>query len=210
MADHQVYIISDQPQRQAAQCEKLLADHGMKTVSCQSIAWLADQYDPLVPSCILAFMQMPDYMGIDIHRSIKNQGVAAPVIILSEAADVPMAVTAIKQGAFDVLSWPIHIDQLNEAIEQALESDLKRIKFQWTRNELRSRIHSLTPREKEILQLVVDGLSSSQIAYKLVRSEKTIKLHRAHIMKKLACDSAHELVNRMIKLQFDLDRIEQV
>jgi FixJ family two-component response regulator len=207
MKDQRVYIISDQPQRQSRQCMQLLENCGIDGSLCQSLGWLMDQYEPLIPTCILAFMQMPDYLGIEIHRTISNRGIPAPVIILSEAADVPMAVTAIKQGAFDVLPWPITKLELQDAVKQALHSDSLRIKHDVARNQLQSRIDSLTPREKEILQLVVNGMSSSQIAYKLVRSEKTVKLHRAHIMKKLDCDSAHELVHRMIKLQFDLDRI---
>jgi FixJ family two-component response regulator len=180
---------------------------GSKVVVCQSVASITDQYDPDKACCILAYMRVADYLGIEIHKTIIKQGIGAPVIILSEAADVPLAVTAIKQGAFDVLPWPIKSDELKDAIEQAISIDKQRIKHEVARHDLVSRLNELTKREKEILQLVVNGLSSSQIAYKLVRSEKTVKLHRAHIMKKLKCDSAHELVHRMIKLEFDLDRI---
>lgn len=209
MKDPVVLLISDEPQRQADLCARILQDAEYEVQVCQSTGRLKDLYQSLRPSCICAYMKMPDYLGIDIHRTLINMGIAAPVIILSEAADVPMAVTAIKQGAYDVLPWPIARAELLDAINQALHSDKQRIEHQLAHEDLKSRIEELTPREKEILQLVVDGMSSSQIAFKLVRSEKTVKLHRAHIMKKLDCDSAHELVHRMIKLQFDLDRIAQ-
>jgi len=83
------------------------------------------------------------------------------------------------------------------------------LKIKKAREDLQAKLETLTPREIEILQHVVNGLCSSQIAYQFSRSEKTIKLHRAHIMKKLAFESAHELVQQMIKLQFDLDHIAE-
>ncbi|HAI11815.1 MAG TPA: hypothetical protein DCM28_08925 [Phycisphaerales bacterium] len=210
MKDSKVYFISDQPARLSDQCVNTLALAKIKVEICASVSRLTDLYDPGLASCVLAYMRASDYLGIDIHRTIVNQGIGAPVILLSEAADVPMAVTAIKQGAFDVLPWPTGKNELSDTINQAIHSDQKRLKHQKAKDDLKNRLDDLTPREKEILQLVVNGLSSSQIAYKLVRSEKTVKLHRAHIMKKLACDSAHELVHRMIKLEFDLDDLENV
>ena len=176
---------------------------------CSSVSRLLDLYQPELASCVLAYMRISDHLGIEIHRTIIHQGIGTPVIILSESADVPMAVTAIKQGAFDVLPWPISQNELRNAVFQAIDSDQKRLAYEKARSDLKNRINDLTPREMEILQLVVNGLSSSQIAYQLVRSEKTVKLHRAHIMKKLDCDSAHELLHRMIKLQFDLDHIQE-
>ncbi len=210
MKDLQVYLISDQPTRLRENCLEVLQSLDLKVKTCQSVASITDQYQPEKACCILAYMRVSDYLGIEIHRTIINQGIGAPVIILSESADVPLAVTAIKQGAFDVLPWPISSAELNDAIEQAIEMDKQRIKHDKARDELLNRLGELTKREKEILQLVVNGLSSSQIAYKLVRSEKTVKLHRAHIMKKLKCDSAHELVHRMIKLEFDLNHIDEI
>lgn len=209
MKDLKVYLISDQPARLADQCVKVLESIAARVEVCSSVSRLLDLYHPGKASCILAYMRISDFLGIDIHRTIIDSGIGAPVIILSEAADVPMAVTAIKQGAYDVLPWPTDKSELQDAVLQAIDSDKKRLEYEKARTDLKNRIGDLTPREKEILQLVVNGLSSSQIAYKLVRSEKTVKLHRAHIMKKLACESAHELVHRMIKLEFDLDRIEE-
>ncbi|MFG0251157.1 MAG: response regulator transcription factor [Phycisphaeraceae bacterium JB051] len=210
MKDLQVYLISDQPTRLRDNCLEILQSIGLKVNTCQSVASISDQYQADKACCILAYMRVSDYLGIEIHRTIINQGIGAPVIILSESADVPLAVTAIKQGAFDVLPWPLDTDELKDAILQAIEMDKQRITHEKARDELLNRLGELTKREKQILQLVVNGLSSSQIAYQLVRSEKTVKLHRAHIMKKLRCDSAHELVHRMIKLEFDLNHINEI
>ena len=128
MKDLQVYLISDQPTRQRENCLGVLHSLGLKVKTCLSVASISDQYQADKACCILAYMRVSDYLGIDIHRTIIKQGIGAPVIILSEAADVPLAVTAIKQGAFDVLPWPISDDELQDAIMQAVEMDKQRIK----------------------------------------------------------------------------------
>lgn len=209
MKDPMVYLITDQPKAQTALCVSVLQETQIPVCVCQGMSWLQDQYVAEGPACIVTFMMRNHFLGMEIHHSILDANIKAPVVILSEAADVPMAVTAIKQGVFDVLSWPIDRKDFQDVVKQAIQCDIERLKFTVSRNELLVRIQSLTPREKEILQLVINGMSSSQIAYKLIRSEKTVKLHRAHMMKKLAFDSAHELVQQLIKLKFNLDHIEQ-
>lgn len=204
-----VHLISDLPQDQIEPCVTCLEQSGFRVRVCQSVAVLCDQYDSLYPTCILTMMQVRELFGVEIHRTLQMKNILAPVIILSYFADIPMAVAAIKQGVFDVLPCPSSESDLKEAVTEAISSDAKRLKIKVAREDLQVKLESLTPREVETLQHVVNGLSSSQIAYQFSRSEKTVKLHRAHIMKKLAFESAHELVQQLIKLKFDLDDIAQ-
>lgn len=151
--------------------------------------------------CILLDIRMPGMSGMELLENLKAQGVQLPVIVITGHGDVPLAVRAIKQGAFDFLQKPfsaqILLDRVYAALESIKESHLKNRQ----KDDLRNSFDSLTNREKEIMELVVAGSPSKVIGMKLGISSKTVDIHRASIMKKLNVRNIAELVQRRLALQ---------
>ncbi len=157
--------------------------------------------DARLLGCILLDIRMPGMSGMELLEDLKAQGVQLPVIVITGHGDVPLAVRAIKQGAFDFLQKPfsaqILLDRVYAAIESIKESHLRNRQ----QDDLRNSFDSLTNREKEIMELVVAGSPSKVIGMKLGISSKTVDIHRASIMKKLNVRNIAELVQRRLSLQ---------
>ena len=146
------------------------------------------------PACVILDLRMPGASGLDVQERLARAGADLPVIFLSGHGDVPVTVRAIKAGALDFLQKPIHDQALLDAIHAALERarELRRIRTE--RQRIERLVARLTPREREVMALVVEGLSNKLVADRLNASEKTIKLHRARVMDKLQADSLASLV----------------
>ena len=146
------------------------------------------------PACVILDLRMPGASGLDVQERLARAGADLPVIFLSGHGDVPVTVRAIKAGALDFLQKPIHDQALLDAIHAALERarELRRIRTE--RQRIERLVARLTPREREVMALVVEGLSNKLVAGRLNASEKTIKLHRARVMEKLEADSLASLV----------------
>ena len=139
-------------------------------------------------------LRCPDINGLELQQALAAQGSELPVIFLTGHGDIPMSVRAIKQGAIDFLTKPVNDSDLIEAIHDAIEKDRIARQARAKLNELQQRLAILTPREREVLSHVVSGKRNRQIAADLGTVEKTIKVHRAHLMKKLNVQSLAELV----------------
>jgi FixJ family two-component response regulator len=150
--------------------------------------------------CVVLDVNMPGMNGLDLQRELNATGTPLPVIFLTGHGDIPMTVQALKAGAAHFLTKPVREDDLMAAIRQALETDrkahLKRAEIQ----ELRGRFHLLSPRERQVMLLVVSGLPNKLIAHELGTSERTIKLHRGQVMRKMRADSLADLVKQAEKL----------
>lgn len=159
--------------------------------------------DTRLQGCILLDIRMPDMNGMDLLENLKAQGIQLPVIIITGHGDVPLAVRAMKQGAFDFLQKPFPsqtlLDRVYAAIESLRENHLKNLQL----DDLRSSFDSLTNREREIMEMVVAGSSSKVISMALGISSKTVDIHRSSIMKKLDVRNVAELVQRRLALQDD-------
>ena len=145
------------------------------------------------PGCLLLDVRMPGPSGLDLQAALKRQGITLPVIFLTGHADVTSSVRAMKAGAVDFLTKPVKRDTLLDALRRALERDALQRAARDEADRLRARFASLTPREREVFDLIVAGRLNKQIAEELGIAERTVKLQRAQVMAKLGAGSAAEL-----------------
>ena len=145
--------------------------------------------------CILLDLRMPGPSGLELQEALRKEAEPLPVIFLTAHGDVPMSVQAMKAGAADFLTKPVKRDVLLSAIRSALAQDQRMQISHELRHELRTRIEKLTPREREVFELVVAGKLNKQIAAELGMAERTVKAHRAQVMTKMKATSLAELVH---------------
>jgi len=146
------------------------------------------------PGCLVLDVRMPGMSGLDLQAMLGQAGIHLPVIIITGHADVPMAVRALKGGAFDFIEKPFSDQVLLDRIQRAIELDAQRRSRRATREMIESRLRRLTSREFEVMELVVAGKSNKAIAAAMGLSPKTIEVHRAHVMEKMEAASVAELV----------------
>ena len=191
--DSKVYVVDDDPSVRKS-LVRLITSVGLGVQAFPSAQDFLDSQLSEGPSCLILDVRMPGLSGLDLQKELKNRKRFIPVIFITGHGDVPMSVRAMKAGAADFLEKPFNDQELVDAIHKALTQDqqakLKQRKF----SEFKERAASLTPRENEVFGLVVRGLLNKQIAYELVMSEKTVKVHRARVMKKMSADSLAHLV----------------
>ncbi|MGA2811974.1 MAG: response regulator transcription factor [Candidatus Acidiferrum sp.] len=161
---------------------------------------------PDAPACLILDVRMPGLNGLDLQRKLSEAGTQIPTIFITGHGDIPMSVRAMKEGAQEFLTKPVRGQDLLDAVEKAIASDRGLRKERAQMGEIRQRFESLTPREKEVLALVVAGLLNKQIADELGMSELTVKTHRAHVMQKTEADSLAHLVRMAEKLKNTLPK----
>lgn len=144
--------------------------------------------------CIVLDISMPDMSGLDLQEALAKADYGMPIIFITGHGDIPMSVKAMKKGAVDFLAKPFDDHDLLSAIETAIERDRKGRREHAQRTEARSHLDALTPREREVMTLVVRGLLNKQIAAELGISEATVKVHRGRVMEKIRVKSVADLV----------------
>ncbi len=151
-------------------------------------------------SCLVLDVSMPGLNGLDVQKALQAAQISFPIIFITGHGDIPMSVRAMKAGAVDFLPKPVQDFDLLRAIDYALARALHDRHYVEEQEQLRARYVTLTPREREVMELVVNGLLNKQIAYDLGTVEKTIKVHRARVMDKMKVNSLAELVRVAEKL----------
>jgi FixJ family two-component response regulator len=181
--------------------EWLLGSVGLEVrVYASAAAFLADA-SPDRPGCLVVDVRMPGMSGLDLHECLAERGIDLPVIVISGHADVPMAVRALKAGAFDFIEKPFNDQCLLDKIQDAIALDAERRRETAELADVLQRLGRLTPREREVLEHVLAGNANKEIARQLAVSTKTVESHRAHVMTKMGAGSLSQLVEMCVRLR---------
>ncbi len=176
----------------------LLESAGWRVSAYESAeAFLAAWSEPAAPGCLILDIRMPMMSGLELQRILAERDIALPVIFLTGHADVSIAVQAMKQGACELIEKPFKDQSLLDAVGQAVRKDLARREEVHSRNALRARLERLSPREMEVAKLLAEGLPNKTIGQHLDISERTVQVHRLHVMEKLSIHSAAELARML-------------
>lgn len=159
-----------------------------------------EEYKEQEPGCLVLDVRMPGLSGLELQERLNELHINVPIIFTTSYADVPMAVRAMKSGATDFLCKPVNCQVLIEAINKALDKDKETRSRQQKYLDIMKLVERLTPREKEVMQLVVKGNLTRMIAEQLKISAKTVDLHRARVMDKMEAKTVAELVNKVSQL----------
>lgn len=194
-----VYLVDDDPSVLRA-LVRLISAEGLATIPCDSGAAFLAAHDPAVPGCAIIDLGLPDIGGLDLFFKLQSTA-ARPVIFLTGQGTIPAAVEAMRGGAVDFLTKPVAAGALLNAIGRALDRDAELRARTASRDTVRTRLASLTHREREVMQEVAQGRLNKQIAHRLGTSEKTIKVHRGRMMHKMEVRSVAELVRLLASLE---------
>jgi FixJ family two-component response regulator len=173
---------------------RLLRSFDLNVAAFVSPQKFLDQFNPGLSGCLVLDVSMPNLNGLELQQELAARGNELPVIFLTGRGDIPMSVQAMKQGAVDFLTKPVQAQNLIEAIQAAVEKDRRNHRTLAELAEFGERLSTLTPREREVLEHVISGRLNKQIASDLGTVEKTIKVHRAHLMTKLKVRTLADLV----------------
>lgn len=194
-----VFVVDDDDAMRES-LEFLLESVDIEARSFSSALAFLDFYRPGMGGCLLLDVRIPGMGGLELQEKLRGRGCRIPVIIMTAYADVPMAVRAMRAGALDFIEKPFNDQQLLDRVHQALEHEERIRREQQEKAPLQSRFEQLTPREREILELVVEGHLNKQIASRLGLSIKTVEQHRARVMEKTGAGSLAELVRMAIAI----------
>ncbi len=193
MSNELVLIVDDDASVRRS-LQRLLSSHGYAVATFASAEELLASALPAVPACLVLDVRLPGRDGLELQQALADRADTLPIVFISGHGDIPTSVRAVKAGAEDFLAKPVGERVLIPAVAQALRRSARALQAQATREEQQRRLDTLSPREREVLRLVVAGLLNKQIAERLGIAEGTVKIHRGHITTKLGVRSVADLV----------------
>ena len=197
MMDATVFLVDDDASVRDA-IGLLLSLKGMRTQAFSGARPFLDTYRPEWRGCVLTDLRMPVMDGLELQQELQQRGIQLPVVVLTAHGDVQTTRMAMKSGAFDFLEKPVNNDILVDVLTNAIEEDRLRHAVQQHEHGARSRLQRLTPRERDVLALLVKGMSLREIGAELRISPRTVEVYKARIMEKLQCRSIAEIVKMTV------------
>jgi two-component system response regulator FixJ len=179
----------------------LLKSVGLNSALFASAQEFLDAYQPSQLGCLVLDIRMPGMSGLELQQQLNLRGAVIPVIFMSGHGDIPMAVEAMQHGAFDFLQKPFRDQDLLDRIQRAIARDAELRKSLGEHARIKAHLESLTPREREVLDLMTQGKQNKVVGQELGVSPRTIEIHRARVMEKMGARSVAELVRMMLDLQ---------
>jgi two-component system response regulator FixJ len=176
----------------------LLRSVGIAATPMASAQEFLAAFDPEQPGCLVLDIRMPGMSGMEMQQQLNLRGAIIPVIFITGHGDVPMAVEAMKHGAFDFLQKPFRDQDLIDRIQKALARDHENRAALQKHDVIRQRLESLTPREREVLELMIQGRQNKVMAGDLGLSQRTVEIHRAHVMEKMGAKSVAQLMRMVL------------
>ncbi|MBM4013964.1 MAG: response regulator transcription factor [Planctomycetes bacterium] len=202
LPDPTVFVVDDDPALLRL-IRKLLETTGLQVETFTSASEFLESYRCDRAGCLVLDVRMPGMSGLALQERLATDAIALPILIVTGYGDVPVAVQAMRQGAFDFIEKPFSGQILIDRIEAAVAEDLRRRQTRMTREEVRRRRVTLTPRERQVMDLVVQGRPNKLVGAALNLSPKTVEVHRANVMKKMDAGSLAELVRMALLIGDD-------
>ena len=199
-----VFLLDDE-QAVVVALARMLQSSGFTVRAYTSAAEFLEAHDAETPGCLVADVRMPDMSGLELQRTLLERGIERAIVFVPGQGDIPTTVPAMKAGAVTFLSKPVQRAELVAAVREALARDAAGRSHHREREDLVRRLASLTPRERQVLDLVATGMLNKQIAAELGAAEKTIKVHRGRIMEKMQVRTATALVGLLSRAELPAD-----
>ena len=199
-----VFVVDDDPSIRSS-LKFLMSSVGLQVEGFDSADALLKRNLPDAPSCLVLDVRLRGLSGLDFQRQLAARNCHIPIIFITGHGDIPMSVRAMKAGAVEFLTKPFRDQDLLDAVRIALEKDRERRERKKEVSDLKERYKSLTPREQEVISMVVSGMLNKQIADQLATAENTVKVHRSRAMEKMQAQSVAELVKMIDKLESSVE-----
>ena len=193
-----VFVVDDDPAVRKS-LTRLMEQVELPVQDYRNAQEFLESYRPETPGCLVLDVRMPGMSGLELHRELLQRGWTIPVLFLTAHGDVPMAVDALKRGAFDFIEKPLRGQLLIDTIRRALVCDIEQRQHADRKDTIESRFGLLTPREMEVVEMVVEGKNNKAIAGELGVSPQAIDARRSRAMAKLQVESVAELVKLVVE-----------
>ena len=192
-----VYIVDDDSGVRSS-IRVLMKSMGLAATPFPSAREFLDAYHPNSPGCLVLDIRMPGMSGLELQETLNERGAVIPVIFITGHGDISMAVEAMRHGAFDFLQKPFRDQELIDRVQRAMLKDQEYRHLLSQKEGIVARLQSLTPREREVLDLLVKGNANKRMAAELGLSQRTVEIHRAHVMEKMGVRSLAQLVRMVL------------
>jgi two-component system response regulator FixJ len=197
-----VFVVDDDEEVRNA-LKLLLESVGLPVICYASALDYLESFNEKLPGCLVVDIRMPGMSGLDMQEKLAERPIHPPVIIITGHGDVPMAVRAVQAGAVDFIEKPFRDQILLDSVHRAIEKDAERRGEASRKSEIREHLAHLTPREREVLDLVIGGMRNKNISEQLGITLSTVEAHRSRVMEKMQADSLSHLMRMMLTLEQD-------